>query len=168
MCGNRNSDPGVRRRNISSTYVKLGVSFTATPRGFDGSFRVFAGVLTCGVPSDVKIAGMRSYPGVVTRVLRENSLRGRAGPAKTFRSLTSTSSANHVAAARTDQQQLASVQGLLRAAATRQGDTGGDRGGDGLRRRWGLCAAAATAAALGVDNNKVIPKNRARGTPGVQ
>lgn len=111
------------------------------------------------MPQGDNIAGMRSYPGVVTRVLRENPLIGRACPAKTFRSLTSTS-ANHVAAARAAQRQLASVQGLLRAAATRHGDPGGDRSGDVLQRRWGLCAAAATAVALGVDDNKVFPKQQ--------
>lgn len=104
-----------------------------------------------------KTLGMRSYPGIVARVLRENSSRGRTCPAKVFRSLTSTFT-NHVAA-RAEQPQLASVQGVLLAAATRQGNTAGDHGSDALRRRWALGAVAATALALGVDDNKVVRKS---------
>lgn len=98
---------------------------------------------------------MRSYPGIVTRVLRENSLRGAICATKTLRPLTSTRS--HVAGARTDRGHLAFAQASLRAAGTGQGDAGGEHSCENLWRCWGLSAAAATAAAtLGVDYNKVV------------
>lgn len=149
------SNPGyLRGRNIMSRCLSWNVLAPTTPHRHN--------VLcpTRGALSGVGNAGMRSFPGVVTRVLRENALRDRTCPS-TFRCLKSTST-NHVAPAGTGQRQLApaAVQGLLRRAeAIRRGRADGNHGSDVLRRCWGLCAAAATAAALKADDdNKVNPR----------
>jgi len=100
-----------------------------------------------------RMSSMRSYPGMVSRVLRDKSIRGPAA-----RAVNSTSTTGNIAAAQpARQQQLPSVQGLWRAVAPRYGQRDGEDGENTLRRWGALSAAAATAAALGadgiVDNN---------------
>ncbi|CBJ33538.1 conserved unknown protein [Ectocarpus siliculosus] len=101
---------------------------------------------------------MRSSPGIVARVLREKASRGppaRASRSTSFRrSAASTWVAAAPAADQTGQREVASAQGLLRAAAAvpRHGRKHGEDGGDNVFRVWGgLLAAAATVAAQGAD-----------------
>ncbi|CAN0296865.1 unnamed protein product [Ectocarpus sp. 12 AP-2014] len=108
--------------------------------------------------SGARFAGMRSSPGIAARVLRENSSRGppaRASRSTSFRrSPASTWVAAAPAADQTGQRDIASAQGLLRAAAAvpRHGRKHGEDAGDSVLRVWGgMLAAAATVAAQGAD-----------------
>lgn len=114
--------------------------------------RDFAAVVS-GVISFVrKIVGMRSYPGIVTRILGEKAIRSptiRPVTRASFRSLAASTATNH--------RHVASPAAAVAAAArarTGQGEVGALRqafGEDGAR--WGgHCAmAAAAAAVLGAD-----------------
>ncbi|CAM9477672.1 unnamed protein product, partial [Scytosiphon promiscuus] len=101
--------------------------------------------------SSAKTAGMRSYPKVVTRALRETLSCAPAGRALNSSSLSfrsPASTANQVVAASAAAAALpSSVQGALRAPVPQHGNQG-SREADGLLQKWGgLCAAAAAAAA---------------------